>query len=87
MARMADFFQRTPVTLLCVLDAVFLILFLYVFKTDYPDAVRSVIKDALIGWNGALAIAINIHRVGSDVKLEGDANKVSVTSSEPDNKS
>jgi hypothetical protein len=52
--------QRAPVFLVTAIDLVFLCVLVFVFKTNCANELRSVIKDAFIGWNGALALSINI---------------------------
>lgn len=52
--------QHSPVLLIAALDLVFLVLLFIVFHGDFPADLRTVIKDAFIGWNGALGLAINV---------------------------
>lgn len=83
MGKVRDFVTNShnaPVILLAVTDFLFLIVLVYVFKTDTATELRTVIKDAFIGWNGSLAIAINIAHREPDSSPGGsnqDGNTVS----------
>ena len=52
--------EHSPVFVIAVIDCIFLFLLVLVFKTNCPPDLRTVIKDAFIGWNGGLAIALNV---------------------------
>lgn len=83
MGRLAQFaydFQHSPLLIVSIIDLLFLFAVLWVFKANYPTELRTVIKDAFIGWNGALALAINV--IVKDPSLSTSSTTLSVTQKE-----